>query len=271
MECTGITVKTAEGTKDYTAEELGSNVFVVDKVASDIDVVAHFAKKELKSVITFEANDAALGAVTAVYGLDEKAEITSGDSQVSGGDAVFTAAPADGQMIEGWYLDPECTQAIEGTELEQTTYEVKTIYTDVTVYVKFVEIPEYTVKVGTTGTGSAKITASSDGEELEIVSGEVKLKRHKDLTITVTPKDEYNTVEHWIVDGNEVASEELKYEITDITADTTVYAYIAPSLLVNVIFKNEDEVKKYDNINISTGYVGEDGDISGLKPINDLP
>lgn len=268
MECTGFTVKTAEGTKDYTAEELGSNVFVVDKVASDIDVVAHFTKQELKSVITFEANDAALGTVTAVYGLDEKAEITSGDSQVSGGDAVFTAAPADGQMIEGWYLDPECTQAIEGTELEQTTYEVKTIYTDVAVYVKFVEIPEYTVKVGTTGTGSAKITASSDGEELEIVSGEVKLKRHKDLTITVTPKDEYNTVEHWTVDGADVDSDELTYKLTDITKDAEIYAYIAPSLLVNVIFKNEDEVKKYDNIDISTGYVGEDGDISGLKPIN---
>lgn len=268
MECTGFTVKTAEGTKDYTAEELGSNVFVVDKVASDIDVVAHFAKQELKSVITFEANDAALGAVTAVYGLDEKAEITSGDSQVSGGDAVFTAAPADGQMIEGWYLDPECTQAIEGTELEQTTYEVKTIYTDVAVYVKFVEIPEYTVKVGTTGTGLAKITASSDGEELEIVSGEVKLKRHKDLTITVAPKDEYNTVEHWTVDGADVDSDELTYKLTDITKDAEIYAYIAPSLLVNVIFKNEDEVKKYDNIDISTGYVGEDGDISGLKPIN---
>lgn len=268
MECTGFTVKTAEGTKDYTAEELGSNVFVVDKVASDIDVVAHFTKQELKSVITFEANDAALGTVTAVYGLDEKAEITSGDSQVSGGDAVFTAAPADGQMIEGWYLDPECTRAIEGTELEQTTYEVKTIYTDVAVYVKFVEIPEYTVKVGTTGTGSAKITASSDGEELEIVSGEVKLKRHKDLTITVTPKDEYNTVEHWTVDGVDVDSDELTYKLTDITKDAEIYAYIAPSLLVNVIFKNEDEVKKYDNIDISTGYAGEDGDISGLKPIN---
>lgn len=268
MECTGFTVKTAEGTKDYTAEELGSNVFVVDKVASDIDVVAHFAKQELKSVITFEANDTALGTVTAVYGLDEKTEITSGDSQVSGGDAVFTAAPAEGQMIEGWYLDPECTQAIEGTELEQTTYEVKTIYTDVAVYVKFVEIPEYTVKVGTTGTGSAKITASSDGEELEIVSGEVKLKRHKDLTITVAPKDEYNTVEHWTVDGADVDSDELTYQLTDITKDAEIYAYIAPSLLVNVIFKNEDEVKKYDNIDISTGYVGEDGDISGLKPVN---
>lgn len=268
MECTGYTVKTAEGTKDYTAEELGSNVFVVDKVASDIDVVAHFAKQELKSVITFEANDAALGTVTAVYGLDKKAEITSGDSQVSGGDVVFTAAPAEGQMIEGWYLDPECTQAIEGTGLEQTTYEVKTIYSDVAVYVKFVEIPEYTVKVGTTGTGSAKITASSDGEELEIVSGEVKLKRHKDLTITVAPKDEYNTVEHWTVDGADVDSDELTYKLTDITKDAEIYAYIAPSLLVNVIFKNEDEVKKYDNIDISTGYVGEDGDISGLKPIN---
>ena len=268
MECTGFTVKTAEGTKDYTAEELGSSVFVVDKVASDIDVVAHFAKQELKSVITFEANDTALGTVTALYGLDEKAEITSGDSQVSGGDAVFTAVPAEGQMIEGWYLDPECTQAIDGTELEQTTYEVKTIYTDVAVYVKFVEIPEYTVKVGTTGTGSAKITASSDGEELEIVSGEVKLKRHKDLTITVAPKDEYNTVEHWTVDGADVDSAELTYKLTDITKDAEIYAYIAPSLLVNVIFKNEDEVKKYDNIDISTGYVGENGDISGLKPIN---
>ena len=268
MECTGFTVKTAEGTKDYTAEELGGNVFVVDKVASDIDVVAHFAKQELKSVITFEANDNALGTVTAVYGLDEKAEITSGDSQVSGGDAVFTAAPAEGQMIEGWYLDPECTQAIEGTELEQTTYEVKTIYSDVAVYVKFVEIPEYTVKVGTTGTGSAKITASSDGEELEIVSGEVKLKRHKDLTITVAPKDEYNTVEHWTVDGADVDSDELTYKLTDITKDAEIYAYIAPSLLVDVIFKNEDEVKKYDNIAISTGYVGEDGDISGLETIN---
>lgn len=125
---------------------------------------------------------------------------------------------------------------------------MKTIYTDVAVYVKFVEIPEYTVKVGTTGTGSAKITASSDGEELEIVSGEVKLKRHKDLTITVAPKDEYNTVEHWTVDGADVDSDELTYQLTDITKDAEIYAYIAPSLLVNVIFKNEDEVKKYDNI-----------------------
>ena len=76
------------------------------------------AKRRITVVIEFKPNDArnivttgvqakstlapALGAVTAVYGLDEKAEITSGDSQVSGGDAVFTAAPADGQMIEGW-------------------------------------------------------------------------------------------------------------------------------------------------------------------------
>lgn len=267
MECTGYTVKTSDGEKQYSASELNGDVLVIDKVSSDTDVTAHFAKKELKAVITFAANDPALGTVTAVYGADKKA-IVSGDSQIAGGDVIFTAAPADGQMIEGWYLDPECTQAIEGTELEQTTYEVKTIYTDVAVYVKFVEIPEYTVKVGTTGTGSAKITASSDGEELEIVSGEVKLKRHKDLTITVAPKDEYNTVEHWTVDGADVDSDELTYKLTDITKDAEIYAYIAPSLLVNVIFKNEDEVKKYDNIDISTGYVGEDGDISGLKPIN---
>lgn len=268
MECTGFTVKTAEGTKDYTADELGGDVFTVDKVASDIDVVAHFAKKELKAVITFAANDAELGTVTAKYGTDKKSEVASGESQMAGGDVVFTATPAEGQMIEGWYSDPECTVAIEGTKLEQTTYDVKSVYDDLEVYVKFVEIPEYTVKVGTTGTGSAKITASSDGEELEIVSGEVKLKRHKDLKITVTPKDEYNTVEHWEVDGNEVASEELTYEITDITADTTVYAYIAPSLLIDVVFKDNDTVKKYDNIDIRAGYVGEDGDMSGLTPIN---
>lgn len=268
MECTGFTVKTADGTKDYTSEELGGEVFTVDKVASDVEVVAHFAKKALKANIKFAANDDSLGTVTAKYGTDEKSDITSGESQMAGGDVVFTATPAEGQMIEGWYSDPECTTAIDGTKIEQTTYEVKSVYTDLAVYVKFVEIPEYTVKVGTTGTGSAKIAVSSDGEELDVVSGEVKLKRHKDLTITVTPKDDYNTVEHWEVDGNEVASDELTYEITDITADTAVYAYIAPSLLIDVVFKDNDTVKKYDNIDIKAGYVGEDGDISGLTSIN---
>lgn len=267
MECTGYTVKTSDGEKQYSASELNGDVLVIDKVSSDTDVTAHFAKKELKAVITFAANDPALGTVAAVYGADKKA-IVSGDSQIAGGDVIFTAAPAEGQMIEGWYKNPECTEAIEGTNQEQPEYSAHAVYADLAVYVKFVEIPEYTVKLGINGTGTADIEAESEGVKLDIASGEVKVKRHADLKVTVRPRDVYNTVEYWIVDGEEVDKTELTYQIDDLTEDRSVYAYVSPSLLVDVIFKDSDPVKKYDKIDIRAGYVAEDGDESGLKVIN---
>ncbi len=267
MECTGYTVKTSDGEKQYSASELNGDVLVIDKVSSDTDVTAHFAKKELKAVITFAANDPALGTVTAVYGADKKA-IVSGDSQIAGGDVIFTAAPAEGQMIEGWYKNPECTEAIEGTNQEQPEYSAHAVYADLAVYVKFVEIPEYTVKLGINGTGTADIEAESEGVKLDIASGEVKVKRHADLKVIVRPRDVYNTVEYWIVDGEEVDKTELTYQIDDLTEDRSVYAYVSPSLLVDVIFKDSDPVKKYDKIDIRAGYVAEDGDESGLKVIN---
>lgn len=267
MECTGYTVKTSDGEKQYSASELNGDVLVIDKVSSDTDVTAHFAKKELKAVITFAANDPDLGTVAAVYGTDKKA-IVSGDSQIAGGDVIFTAAPAEGQMIEGWYKNPECTEAIEGTNQEQPEYSAHAVYADLAVYVKFVEIPEYTVKLGINGTGTADIEAESEGVKLDIASGEVKVKRHADLKVTVRPRDVYNTVEYWIVDGEEVDKTELTYQIDDLTEDRSVYAYVSPSLLVDVIFKDGDPVKKYDKIDIRAGYVAEDGDESGLKVIN---
>lgn len=267
MECTGYTVKTSDGEKQYSASELNGDVLVIDKVSSDTDVTAHFAKKELKAVITFTANDPALGTVAAVYGADKKA-IVSGDSQIAGGDVIFTAAPAEGQMIEGWYKNPECTEAIEGTNQEQPEYSAHAVYADLAVYVKFVEIPEYTVKLGINGTGTADIEAESEGVKLDIASGEVKVKRHADLKVTVRPRDVYNTVEYWIVDGEEVDKTELTYQIDDLTEYRSVYAYVSPSLLVDVIFKDGDPVKKYDKIDIRAGYVAEDGDESGLKVIN---
>lgn len=267
MECTGYTVKTSDGEKQYSASELNGDVLVIDKVSSDTDVTAHFSKKELKAVITFAANDPDLGTVSAVYGIDKKA-IVSGDSQIAGGDVIFTAAPAEGQMIEGWYKNPECTEAIEGTNQEQPEYSAHAVYADLAVYVKFVEIPEYTVKLGINGTGTADIEAESEGVKLDIASGEVKVKRHADLKVTVRPRDVYNTVEYWIVDGEEVDKTELTYQIDDLTEDRSVYAYVSPSLLVDVIFKDSDPVKKYDKIDIRAGYVAEDGDESGLKVIN---
>ena len=267
MECTGYTVKTSDGEKQYSASELNGDVLVIDKVSSDTDVTAHFAKKELKAVITFAANDPDLGTVSAVYGADKKA-IVSGDSQIAGGDVIFTAAPAEGQMIEGWYKNPECTEAIEETNQEQPEYSAHAVYADLAVYVKFVEIPEYTVKLGINGTGTADIEAESEGVKLDIASGEVKVKRHADLKVTVRPRDVYNTVEYWIVDGEEVDKTELTYQIDDLTEDRSVYAYVSPSLLVDVIFKDGDPVKKYDKIDIRAGYVAEDGDESGLKVIN---
>ena len=267
MECTGYTVRTSEGEKQYSASELNGDVLVIDKVSSDTDVIAHFAKKELKAVITFASNDPDLGTVSAVYGTDKKA-IVSGESQIAGGDVIFTAAPAEGQMIEGWYKNPECTETIEGTNQEQSEYSAHAVYADLAVYVKFVEIPEYTVKLGINGTGTADIEAESEGVKLDIASGEVKVKRHADLKVTVRPRDVYNTVEYWIVDGEEVDKTELTYQIDDLTEDRSVYAYVSPSLLVDVIFKDSDPVKKYDKIDIRAGYVAEDGDESGLKVIN---
>lgn len=268
MECTGYTVVTPNGTKEYTAEELGGDVLTIDAVSSDMNVTAHFAKKEIKITINFGANDDTLGTVTAKYGIDKKSNINSGDSLDAGGDVEFTAVPADGQMIEGWYTDPECTNKIEGTQLEQTSYSANTLYDDMSVYVKFVEIPSYKVQVGLAGTGTAKLAAARAGENIDIVDGEIAVKRHEGATITVTPEDIYNTVEYWLVNGEKVESSELSYTLTDVTEDMSVFAYVSPTLVVDVLFVDTDTTPKYDNIDIKVGYVGEDGDTSGFTSIN---
>ncbi len=106
-------------------------------------VYARFSTKQHTVLFGKQGN----GTITAKVG---STSITSGDKVNYGSTIVFTAKPADGYQIEGWYSNSACTTPIDnGTN---DTYSVK-VTTGTNVYVKFEAIP----------TNSHNITYTAEG------------------------------------------------------------------------------------------------------------
>ena len=68
----------------------------------------------------------------------------SGSAIPTGHQVTFTASPADGYVIEGWYSDAECTKSLDNGQ--NTKYTISSLDADKSVYVKFEQLKTITIK-----------------------------------------------------------------------------------------------------------------------------
>ena len=81
--------------------------------------------------------------------------ISSGSQQNYGSKITFTASPAKGYFVEGWYSDAECTVPLDNGQ--KTTYRISSLEANSSVYVKFMPFTISATMTPTTGaTGVAQ-------------------------------------------------------------------------------------------------------------------
>ena len=68
----------------------------------------------------------------------------SGSAIPTGHQITFTATPASGYVIEGWYSDAECTKSLDNGQ--NTKYTISSLDADKSVYVKFEQLKTITIK-----------------------------------------------------------------------------------------------------------------------------
>ena len=87
--------------------------------------------------MTFGENDNTMGRLTAETAKDGQTAkaIVSGEAVPSYNKVTFQAEPAEGYLVEGWYSDASMTEEtkIAGTQYEQNTYVVDSLYGDTKV------------------------------------------------------------------------------------------------------------------------------------------
>ena len=185
--------------------------------------------------------------VEAVYTLDEvRYNVTYGvigkngtlsaktlDAQnmaPAGSDVVFTATPAEGYRVKGWYSDVGGTTSIPGTTFEQNSYTLENLLANATVFVAFEPIPTYDITVTVTGLGT--VTATVNGAEKEITGNKLTVSRYDDVVLTAVP-DAYQYLTGWTLDGTDRGNGSMTLTLTDVTEAHTVTADFAASQLVN--------------------------------------
>ena len=149
----------------------------------------------------------------------------------AGSNLTFIAAPDADYRVEGWYADAEGTMPIDGTTLEQLTYSTENLVADMTVYVKFEPIPEYTINIAVTGLGT--VAATVNGMPAEITDGTLVVQRYDDVVLTAVPNDNQHLT-GWTLDGESVGNN-LTLTLESVTADIAVTADFQPSQTVEFI------------------------------------
>ena len=110
--------------------------YTIESLTAAATVYVKFKQKQ--HTVLFGVHSSGHGNLTAKVG---STSISSGNKVNYGSPIVFTAKPADGYQIEGWYKNSDCTISLNnGT---QDTYSV-TVTTGTNVYVKFVA-QQYTI------------------------------------------------------------------------------------------------------------------------------
>lgn len=241
-----------DGADTQTSED--SYTLTVSKESHEVRVIYELAS----GTVTFGGNDAAMGEVTARTAKDgqEAEAITSGTAVPSYNRVTFQATPAEGYLVEGWYSDASMTEEsrIEGTQYEQDTYVIDSLYGDAQVYVKFEAIPSYEITVGTTGTGSGTLEVTLNGKSVtDIKDGTFTAPRHSTVSVTAVPHDEYSFLSAW----NGVASDSLTYTIEDVTRAESVIAEFSPAELVEVSFEIPEGLEDQCHPAVAAGY-GDD-------------
>ena len=217
-------------------------------LTEDVDVQAVYKLDHVRYTVTFGVvdtngeNDGGLNGTLALQGYR-----TSPARVRAGSNLDFIAAPAEDYRVEGWYADAEGTMPIDGTTVEQLNYSTENLVADMTVYVKFEPIPEYTIDLTVTGLGF--VTATVNGVPAEFAEGKLTVQRYDDVVLTAIPDDnQYLT--GWTLDG-QTQGNELTLTLTSVTTDITVAADFAPSQAVDfrteVIGGTMDVVAGFEN------------------------
>lgn len=194
--------------------------------------------KQIQYEVTYGVYNSQGGSITLNRG---SAVTSSATSDINhGAELNFTASPAAGYRIEGWYSNSACTASLSnGTN---DTYTINRLTTQKTVYVKYEEIPEekYTVSIYAGANG----TVSPSGEQQIGASG---------MEITATPNAGYQ-FDKWIVAGGATVADPTSATTTvTATAEGSVTAYFKEIPPTTIYFKPNEDWKK-DNDNFAINY-----------------
>lgn len=265
MEFAGWTVTGA----NVPAENLSESPLSLT-VNGNVTVKAGFRIKS-RHTLTFGTNDNTMGTLSATAGQNA---LTSGGEVTSNSIVTFTAQPANGYLVEGWYSDAAMTEdkKIEGTEYEQNKYVLNGLNADTAVYVKFAAIPSYEIQVTGDGTGNGSLQVEVDGRTVQPAgaaeqtngvdgSGVYTVKRHSKVTVKAIPENEFSYLSAW---NGETAQSDT-FTIDDVTEKQTVTATFTPAERVGVKFDIPSEGKEAWNPVVE---VGSGQDDSSYKEIN---
>lgn len=195
-------------------------------ITEDVEVEAVYELDQVRYTVTYGVIDTNGEEEGGLNGTLKANGLSSSPVEVTAGrDITFTAKPAQGYRVAGWYSDAEGTALIDGTAVEQLVYETENLVAPLTVYVKFETIPQYIIDLTIQGLG--RIAATVNGEEVDAASGSITVQRYDDVVLTATP-DEYQCLVGWTV-GTESKGNSLTLTLTDVVENTSVTAEFAAS------------------------------------------
>ncbi len=148
----------------------------------------------------------------AASGLDSNGKANAGSN------ITFTATPAAGYQVKQWY-----NAATSGTEIgvaENTTYEIKNLTANASVYVQFEPIPTYNITVNVSGQGS--VTAMVNEKPATITNNTLEVKRHDSVVLTAEPEAGHHLKE-W-TGGIASQANPLTLTLSDVTAPHAITA-----------------------------------------------
>lgn len=110
-------------------------------ISAATTVYAFFSKKY---TLTYDRKGTYGSSTLSVAVSNFSGTKTSGSAIPTGHQITFTASPASGYVIEGWYSDAACTASLNNGQ--NTTYTITSLNANTSVYVKFEELKTITIK-----------------------------------------------------------------------------------------------------------------------------
>lgn len=183
-------------------------------VSKDTTVEARYALTTAKYQVTYGIiqTGGQNNGTLAVSGLDSSGKANAGSN------ITFTATPAAGYQVKQWY-----NAATSGTEIgvaENTTYEIKNLTANASVYVQFEPIPTYNITVNVSGQGS--VTAMVNEKPATITNNTLEVKRHDSVVLTAEPEAGHHLKE-W-TGGIASQANPLTLTLSDVTAPHAITA-----------------------------------------------
>lgn len=148
----------------------------------------------------------------AASGLDSNGKANAGSN------ITFTATPAAGYQVKQWY--DAATSGAEIGVAENTTYEIKNLTANESVYVQFEPIPTYNITVNVSGQGS--VTAMVNEKPATITNNTLEVKRHDSVVLTAEPEAGHHLKE-W-TGGTASQENPLILTLSDMTDHHTITA-----------------------------------------------